>query len=201
MRPEAEIDKISQPVAGKLFAGLLLDQLHLEMLPLPGEVFDGFFFRNDGRLEAEILSNQFFHPGFDLLQILFGKTIGAFKIVIETVTDCRTNSQVDARKQAVYGRCHEVRRTMAIDFQRGARYPLSPQLFHPRILFSATYSKNQLPSTESNGQEKKSFLIINQHAGQEKQFGSDVQHSLDSFIHRGALVLMRPKLFGRRERI
>ena len=120
MRPSAEIDQVAQLVARELFAGLFPNQLDLEVLPLPREILDGFFLRNYGGLVVQVAGDQILHLGFDFLEILLDKAVGALEIVIEAVADCGADPEMSAGKKAVHRRRHQVRGAMAIDLQSRA---------------------------------------------------------------------------------
>ena len=50
----AEIDKVSQAVAGESFTGLLLDQLHLEMFAASREIVDRFIFADQAMARISV---------------------------------------------------------------------------------------------------------------------------------------------------
>ena len=117
MRTAAEVNEMGpQRVFRKNGVGLFGDQLALH-----GLIFvqlQAFYFFDVMALVRQVAGLDLPHFLFDFFQIFGRKSLRALEVVIETVLDRRTNAQLGFGKQFEHRRRQQMRRRMAINFQR-----------------------------------------------------------------------------------
>jgi hypothetical protein len=117
VRAETEVDESPHGVALNLGAGLLLDELTLEGLPLLCEDPKGLGLRQNLPLDRPVLADDPPHALLDLRDVFRGEGFGYEEIVEEPFLGGWADPTLSLRKKLRHGGGEEVGTRMPIDLQ------------------------------------------------------------------------------------
>ena len=120
VRPAAEVGELAGLVDGDLLVGRgeLLDEVALHEVAFRLEALQALLAREKFARVGQVLLHQLLHLLLDGLQVLGGEGLLAIEVVEESALGCRAVAELGLGKELQHRSRHQVRRGVAIDFQR-----------------------------------------------------------------------------------
>ncbi len=120
VRPAAEVGELAGLVDGDLLVGRgeLLDEVALHEVAFRLEALQSFLPRQKFARVRQVLLHQLLHLLLDGLQVFGRERLLAIEVVEEAGLGCRAVAELGLGKKFEHGRGHQVRRGVAINFQR-----------------------------------------------------------------------------------
>ena len=109
MGPTAQVGKIAVCVEGNGSVLKFADELAFVLVTLCGESFHCLLFRNLATDKLFVLACKFNHLVLDGLQFCLRQLPASeIDVIVATVLNCRTDSELDSRIQSLKGFCHQM---------------------------------------------------------------------------------------------
>ena len=120
MRPAAEVGELAGLVDGNLLVGRgeLLDEVALHEVAFRLEALQAFLARQKFARVGQVLLHQLLHLLLDGFEVLGRERLLAIEVVEEAGLRRRAVAELGLGKELEHRRSHQVRRRVAIDFQR-----------------------------------------------------------------------------------